>query len=799
MAGIAIIANPNARRNREWPLAAQQLRKAAPGAAILETRTPEELAGGRQGAEGRPPARARHRGRRRDRHAHRHRARGRHGKRPSAARPARRRRLRLARAARGKRRRRGSACAASPRRSPPGTSCASSSGTPSASKAAAASASASACRSASSRRSTPAGAPGPATSTRLLARAFWSSLTAGPSRASCTRRWTCASASTTRNGRGLRFYGLVCSTVAEAGLGLRPFRRATEQPGAFQALGLTAGPRKFALELPRLLFGLPARRDRLLEGVGEKLELSGPRAALLAARRRDLLQPQRQALGRHRSPGLAGAHVILRNARTGAVLADRVQRASSLLARLRGLARTRALADGEGLLIERCNAIHTFFMRFAIDAVFLSRDLRVVRAIPELRPWRATRFELPRRDGGGTAAQDGPAHRHARRRRRLGTRRARCGSGPPTRTIRHGLSPHAVSRGGASRPRRADARPAAPHRPRHAAASAVSRGPRARAVRPRLLLGRGAEVLGARRRVHHRGGVRGRVHEEPHLPRGLLRARPATPRWCWSCSTRRRSPTRDLLRTFWESHDPTQGMRQGNDVGTPVPVSAIYPTTPAQRARRRSRARRSRRRCARPATARSPPRSPPSRPFYYAEDYHQQYLAKNPGGYCGLGGTGVSCPRGVSRLRSDAGFAGAADRSDDRARSTRRRARRVSAGPRRARSGRPRRCARSRRSRAGPDARAGADARAGLDQRRSGDRRFHRARRMHVHARTPLLAARERIGVRAGSAAAARALRARRGARARASAARPGRPSTRPARIRAPSRPRGSAARTRCG
>jgi hypothetical protein len=63
--------------------------------------------------------------------------------------------------------------------------------------------------------------------------------------------------------------------VAEAGLGLRPFRRATEQPGAFQVLGLTAGPRQFALELPRLLVGLPARRDRLLEGVGEKLELSG--------------------------------------------------------------------------------------------------------------------------------------------------------------------------------------------------------------------------------------------------------------------------------------------------------------------------------------------------------------------------------------------------------------------------------------------------------------------------------------------------------------------------------------------
>jgi uncharacterized membrane protein (UPF0127 family) len=85
--------------------------------------------------------------------------------------------------------------------------------------------------------------------------------------------------------------------------------------------------------------------------------------------------------------------VILRNPRTGAVLADRMRRAASFLARLRGLVGQRAIADGEGLLIERCNAIHTFFMRFAIDAVFLSPDLRVLRTLPDLRPWRATRFE----------------------------------------------------------------------------------------------------------------------------------------------------------------------------------------------------------------------------------------------------------------------------------------------------------------------------------------------------------------------------------------------------------------------
>jgi hypothetical protein len=71
----------------------------------------------------------------------------------------------------------------------------------------------------------------------------------------------------------LPLFGMVCSTVAEAGLGLRPFRRALEQPGFFQVLGLTAGPRAFAFELPRLLCGRPARRDRLLDGVAERVEL----------------------------------------------------------------------------------------------------------------------------------------------------------------------------------------------------------------------------------------------------------------------------------------------------------------------------------------------------------------------------------------------------------------------------------------------------------------------------------------------------------------------------------------------
>ena len=98
-----------------------------------------------------------------------------------------------------------------------------------------------------------------------------------------------------------------------------------------------------------------------------------------------------------------------------------------------------------------------------------------------------------------------------------------------------------------------------------------------------------------------------------------------------------------LLKTFWESHDPTQGMRQGNDTGTQY-RSAIYCTTPEQL--RRAKASRETYQTALSAARRgditTEIRDAPV--FYYAEDYHQQYLGKNPGGYCGLGGTGVACP-----------------------------------------------------------------------------------------------------------------------------------------------------------
>jgi peptide-methionine (S)-S-oxide reductase len=98
----------------------------------------------------------------------------------------------------------------------------------------------------------------------------------------------------------------------------------------------------------------------------------------------------------------------------------------------------------------------------------------------------------------------------------------------------------------------------------------------------------------------------------------------------------------DLLRVFWESHDPTQGMRQGNDVGTQY-RSTIYASSEAQRAA--AEASRERYQAALAAhgfrAISTEIRDAP--PFYYAEEYHQQYLAKNPGGYCGLGGTGVTC------------------------------------------------------------------------------------------------------------------------------------------------------------
>ena len=110
----------------------------------------------------------------------------------------------------------------------------------------------------------------------------------------------------------------------------------------------------------------------------------------------------------------------------------------------------------------------------------------------------------------------------------------------------------------------------------------------------------------------------------------------------------RATPYDQLLRVFWENHDPTQGMRQGNDVGTQY-RSGIYVYGAAQR-RAAEASREAYQKLLHEAGHGEITTEILDAPeFYYAEDYHQQYLAKNPHGYCGLGGTGVSCPIGVAR------------------------------------------------------------------------------------------------------------------------------------------------------
>ena len=102
-----------------------------------------------------------------------------------------------------------------------------------------------------------------------------------------------------------------------------------------------------------------------------------------------------------------------------------------------------------------------------------------------------------------------------------------------------------------------------------------------------------------------------------------------------------------LLKVFWEGHDPTQGMRQGNDTGTQY-RSGIYAFAPEQRAAAEASRDAYQARLTRAGLGAITTEIVDAPPFYYAEDYHQQYLAKNPGGYCGLGGTGVSCPVGTA-------------------------------------------------------------------------------------------------------------------------------------------------------
>jgi len=105
-----------------------------------------------------------------------------------------------------------------------------------------------------------------------------------------------------------------------------------------------------------------------------------------------------------------------------------------------------------------------------------------------------------------------------------------------------------------------------------------------------------------------------------------------------------------LLKVFWENHDPTQGMRQGNDVGTQY-RSTIYTTTPAQERAAKASLDGYQSALAQKGYGAITTEIREAPPFYPAEEYHQRYLAKNPNGYCGLGGTGVACPVGVAAAR----------------------------------------------------------------------------------------------------------------------------------------------------
>ena len=102
-----------------------------------------------------------------------------------------------------------------------------------------------------------------------------------------------------------------------------------------------------------------------------------------------------------------------------------------------------------------------------------------------------------------------------------------------------------------------------------------------------------------------------------------------------------------MLQIFWEGHDPTQGMRQGNDVGTQY-RSAVYWSSEDQRERAEASRAMYQERLREAGRGEITTEIVEAGPFYYAEDYHQQYLAKNPNGYCGLGGTGVACAIGLA-------------------------------------------------------------------------------------------------------------------------------------------------------
>ena len=170
----------------------------------------------------------------------------------------------------------------------------------------------------------------------------------------------------------------------------------------------------------------------------------------------------------------------------------------------------------------------------------------------------------------------------------------------------------------------------------------VRKGPSMRALRHGVLLGSGTHVLGRSGRAHDGGGVPGRPNAQSHV-RGVCTGRTGHAEAVLVVFDADEMSYASLLTAFWEGHDPTQGMRQGADVGSQY-RSAIFAVGDAQRrladaSRERYQAELS---SAGFGSITTEIRLAPE--FYYAEAHHQQYLAKNPGGYCGLGGIGLPCP-----------------------------------------------------------------------------------------------------------------------------------------------------------
>ena len=141
-------------------------------------------------------------------------------------------------------------------------------------------------------------------------------------------------------------------------------------------------------------------------------------------------------------------------------------------------------------------------------------------------------------------------------------------------------------------------------------------------------------------------GYAARPHAQPDLRGSVLGPHRPQRGGAGVVRSRRRSPTRRCSRCSGRGHDPTQGMRQGNDVGTQY-RSGIYTYSPEQRKKAEASRALFQKELAKNGMDEITTEIVDAPPFYYAEDYHQQYLAKNPNGYCGLGGTGVSCPIGL--------------------------------------------------------------------------------------------------------------------------------------------------------